>query len=80
MGIYEPTDWVNSTQDDPFGGTAVNAARMNNIEGGIVSALPAVGEIKLSKTAINPAEVYGGTWDYYDNHMFLGFHVYQRTA
>ena len=53
---------------------------MNNIEGGIVSALPAVGEIKLSKTAINPAEVYGGTWDYYDNHMFLGFHVYQRTA
>ncbi len=80
MGIYTPTEWVNSTEDNPIGGTVVNAAHMNNIETGVINALPAVGEIKFSRTEFNPAEVYGGTWDYYENHMFLGFHVYQRTA
>lgn len=74
--VYTPTVW----EDGADGGTPINAARLNNIEHGIGAALPAIGDAICSKTEFNPAEKYGGSWVYLDTHMFLGWHVYERTA
>ena len=34
----------------------------------------------MSRAQFNPAENYGGEWEYQPNHMFMGWHVYVRTA
>lgn len=39
------------------------------------------GHILLSKTEINPAQLYGGSWEYLENtHLFQGWYIYEKVG
>lgn len=39
-----------------------------------------VGTVLITSAAATPASDFGGTWEELDNHLFLGLHLYKRTA
>lgn len=39
-----------------------------------------VGTVIITSDAATPASDFGGTWEEIDNHLFLGLHLYKRTA
>lgn len=38
------------------------------------------GKIYLTKGDENPALLFGGTWELNENHLFLGWKIYERLS
>ncbi len=53
---------------------------VNRLQGTMVESYSFVGARIASSQPINPAEMYGGTWELKSYHNFHGDYVYERTA
>lgn len=40
----------------------------------------APGKIYLTKGEENPAQLFGGTWELNESHLFLGWKIYERLS
>lgn len=85
FGDYATTEDLDSaikTTESAFDGKLSNFATKetaDNLSKRLDSEHPVGSEI-VSKSAINPATLYGGTWQTDSTHLFRGVYVYRRTS
>lgn len=48
--------------------------------GGSSSSIYPQGMIYITTGEENPAELFGGEWEYLDNHLFMGWKIYRKTS